>query len=345
MRIDRSVIGLLALVLFVGCRKDRPERPTTPPIDVGSSGGVYITNEGNFGWGNASVSYYDLTTGAAAEDLFQPANGVALGDVCQSMRLFNGKGYLVMNNSNRVVVVDPQSFVVSATITGFNSPRYLLPVSNGKAYVTDLYAGAIAILDLATNSITGSVPCPGSTEELALAYGKAFVTNQSRPYVYVIDSATDQLVDSIAVGSPNGSIVEDAHGKLWVLSSGYLGQGITPALHRIDPATRTVEQSFSFPTGASPWRLTIDGTRTVLHFLNNGVCRMPIDASALPADPFIPANGRNFYGLGVHPISNEVYVADAIDYVQRGMVYRYTAGGSELTSFQAGIIPGGFCFQ
>ncbi|TXI82402.1 MAG: YncE family protein [Flavobacteriales bacterium] len=340
---NKPLLLLFGTVILLACRKDKPEPPVDTPITVGS-GGVYITNEGNFGWGNAGVSYYDIGTGSLAEDLFQPANGEVLGDVCQSMRLFNGKAYVVLNNSNKVEVVDPNTFMRTATITGFSSPRYLLPVSNGKAYVTDLSANAISVVDLGSNTITGSIACPGWTEELVLAYGKAFVTNQSRSYVYVIDTATDLLVDSIAVSRGGNSMVEDAHGKLWVACNG--GGGTQPALYRIDPIALDVEATFAFGSSSdSPWRLTTNGDHSVLYFLNHHVYRMAITDGTLPASPFIAADGRNFYGLGVDPDNGTVYVADAIDYTQRGVVFRYGADGGTIDAFLAGRIPGGFCFN
>ncbi|MBV6405551.1 MAG: YncE family protein [Flavobacteriales bacterium] len=343
----RTKLLLLCLALLAlgssSCRKDRPGPPDDTPVVVGSDG-VYITNEGNFGWGNATVSYHDRTNGTTVEDLYAPANGSALGDVCQSMTLFNDRGYLVVNNSGKVVVVDPQTFVATATITGFSSPRYLLPVSNGKAYVTDLFADAIAVVDLVTNTITGSIPVPGRTEELALAYGKAFVTAPEGDQVLVIDTATDQLIDSIPVSIGGSSIRQDANGRLWVLCGGSMGGGIAPALHRFDPATLAVEASFAFPASASPWRLTINDAHDVLYFLDGGVYRMAIHDSVLPTNAFIPADNRNFYGLGVDPDNGTIYVSDAVDYVQHGVVLRYSPGGTELGSFLAGIIPGGFCF-
>ncbi|HEY0976018.1 MAG TPA: DUF5074 domain-containing protein [Flavobacteriales bacterium] len=334
---------LVGMMVLSACRKDAPQEPSNTPITVGE-GGVYVINEGNFGWGNAGVSYFDIASGNVVEDLYAPANGTSLGDVCQSMRIFNGKGYLVVNNSNKVVVVDPDLFTVTATITGFASPRYLLPVSNAKAYVTDLGADAIAVVDLSNNTITGSIACPGSTEELVLAYGRAFVTDPDRAYLYVIATATDEMVDSIPVSRGGNSIQEDANGKLWVACSG--GSGTPPALYRIDPITLAVETMLPFPQATdSPWRLAMNGTRDVLYFLNDAVFRMAITDDALPTAPFIPTNDRNFYGLGVEPRTGMVHVADAIDYVQRGRVFRYAPDGSSVGSYTAGIIPGSFCFR
>jgi hypothetical protein len=38
-------------------------------------------------------------------------------------------------------------------------------------------------------------------------------------------------------------------------------------------------------------------------------------------------------------------VADAIDYVQQGKIYRYDASGYLISEFYAGIIPGAFCWK
>ncbi|MCC6838673.1 MAG: hypothetical protein IT230_00795 [Flavobacteriales bacterium] len=334
---------LLLIAAFSACRKDRPQEPEEPN-SVGGAHGVYILNEGNFNWGNAGVSYFDKQTGTVVEDLFEPANGMALGDVLQSMEIDDGKGYLVLNNSGKVVEVDTAGFTVTATINGLTSPRYLLPVGQGKAYVTDLYANAISIVDLDAHTVTGSIPCPGWTEELVLAQGKAFVTNKNRPFVYVVDTASDQLVDSIAVSRGGNSIVEDAQGKLWVACTG--GAGTPPALFRMDPTSLQVEASFPFSSSsASPWRLITSADRTALLFLNEGVYRMAIADGALPGIPLIPADGRNFYGLGVDPADGTVYVSDAIDYAQRGRVFRFQADGTALDDFLAGRIPCGFVFR
>ncbi|MBK9419986.1 MAG: YncE family protein [Flavobacteriales bacterium] len=341
--IRNSFLALIGMLAITACRKDRPDEPEVVVPNIGV-GGVFIPNEGNFQAGNATVSYYDIATGIATEDLYAPANGTSLGDVCQSMRLFNGKAYVVVNNSGKVVVVDPATFVTTATITGFASPRFLLPVGNHKAYVTDLYANTIAVVDLASNSITGHIPCPGWTEELALVDGKAFVTNKSHNYVYVINTATDVLEDSIAVSRGSNSICLDTHGKLWVACSG--GSGTQPALYRIDPQSNTIEADFPFPTTSdSPWRLSMNSDNDTLYYLNGDVFRMPITSTTLPAGAFVPAAGRNFYGLGVEPQTGVLYVSDASDYVQRGTVYRYRSDGSVANTFLAGTIPGGFVFN
>jgi len=345
-RILRNCLVMTAVAVFLSaCRKDQPPTGCGPLEIPPGAEGVYITNEGNFQFGNASVSYYADGMAEAVEDLFQPANNRPLGDVCQSMRLFNNKFYVVVNNSGKIEVVDPRTFEASATITGMLSPRYFLPVSNGKAYVTDLYANAISIVNLSSSNITGVVPCPGWTEELHLAYGRVFVTNRRRRWLYVLDPATDLITDSVAVGYGANSLAEDRTGRLWILCSGNPATGEKASLYRINPVSLQSESVWIFPSSEdAPWRLDINGTGDTLYFLNGHVYRMAITDGSLPSVPFIAAQGRNFYGLGVHPRTSRIYVADALDYVQRGRVYVYKPDGTGVTSFLAGIIPGDFYF-
>jgi DNA-binding beta-propeller fold protein YncE len=129
-----------------------------------------------------------------------------------------------------------------------------------------------------------------------------------------------------------------------VLCSGDKNNNVKAALYRIDPLSLNIELTLSFQgINESANRLSINGTNDTLFFLNEGVCQFPINSTTLPA-PLIAAGSRNFYGLGIDPRNSNIYVSDAIDYVQQGKVYIYQPNGKFLTSFATGIIPGEFCF-
>ena len=72
---------------------------------------------------------------------------------------------------------------------------------------------------------------------------------------------------------------------------------------------------------------------------------MHISDVALPSQALISENNRLFYALGVNPKNGEIFVCDAIDYVQAGVVYRYDKSGQEIHSFHTGIIPGHIFFK
>ncbi|MDX2285519.1 MAG: YncE family protein [Bacteroidia bacterium] len=330
--------ALLAAALSA-CKPDGAE------AELRFTRGVFVLNEGNFLASNATLDFWDETEDSAALDVFERVNGRPLGDVLQSMTLDGSRAYLVVNNSGKIEAVQTKTLESVGTITGLTSPRYLLPLGNtGRAYVSDLAANAISIVDLDALSVTGSIPLPGWSEEMIQIGSDVFVSHQGRPYVYVIDTRTDQVTDSIAAGAGGNSLGLDENGKLWVLCGGDFFTSTPASLHRIDPASRTAERSWTFPAGQFPANLRLNPAGDTVYYLNTDVFAMPVGAAELPAAAFIAAGGASFYALGVHPRERTLYIADAIDYAQRGTVLRYSARGALLDSFKAGIIPGEFVF-
>ena len=75
---------------------------------------------------------------------------------------------------------------------------------------------------------------------------------------------------------------------------------------------------------------------------------MSIDGKGEPEIVVENPDGSGFggyYGLTVDPSNSEIYVSDAIDFVQRGMVYRFSPAGEPVDTFRAGIVPSSFCFK
>lgn len=314
--------------------------------------GVFVVAEGNFTYGNASLSFYDPAAKCAENDVFGRANGIKLGDVAQSMAVHGDKGYIVVNNSGVIFIIDIDTYKVTGTMTGFTSPRYIHFVSDTKAYVTDLYAARIAVVDPQTCAITGYVDTRGhkSTEQMVQWGRYVFVNCWSLDNtILVIDSERDEVVDEIEVGIQPTSLALDKFGKIWAITDGgFEGSPYgyeAPSLCRIDAATWKVEERFAFTLGDHPSELCLNGARDMLYFINKSVWRMDVTEERVPLRPFLEYRETIYYGLAVDPVTSEVYVADAIDYQQPGAVYRYSAEGELLDSFRVGITPGAFCFK
>lgn len=317
------------------------------PIDLPQRG-LFIVSEGNFTWDNASLSFYDPATGRVENEIFLRANGMKLGDVAQSMTLHRGRGYVVVNNSGAVYVVDPTNCRLMGLIEGVVSPRYIHFLDNDptKAYLTDLYDARIAVVDTSTNRIRSRIDMNRhrSTEQMVQWGDYVFVNCWSYDdKILVVDTTTDRLVDSIRVGWQPTSLVLDRNGKIWTATDGTNGEG--PALWRIDAATRRIEEYFLLPANTRPSELTLNAAGDELYFIARDVWRMSVGAAALPDEPFLPYAGTTYYGLTVDPETSEVYVADAIDYMQRGVVYRFTPAGACIDTIRVGINPGAFCFK
>jgi hypothetical protein len=90
----------------------------------------------------------------------------------------------------------------------------------------------------------------------------------------------------------------------------------------------------------------VSGDGKDMYYVSYHVYKVGIDDDELPDAPFIAADaGQMYYGLGVEPVTGDVYVSDAIDYMQKGRILRYSKTGVKMDSFTADIIPGAFCFK
>lgn len=339
---------LLLTSTISSCKKDIPKQQQDQIITNTSNGKVYVMCEGNYMAANASITQLNLASGVITHDIYKTANNNAqIGDVVQSMYLQNGNFYIVINNSGKIVVVSKYSFVNTTTISGLTSPRYFLPISSNTAYVSDLYANAISVIDLSTNTKTSSIALKGWSEQMLLSFGNVFVTNKKTNYVYIVNTLSNILTDSINVGYGSSSICEDYNGKLWVLSEGNSTLNIKASLTKINPITKTIDTSFVFPTQTNaPFKMKINAAKSKLFFIDyNGIYQMDVSATALPSSAIIAQGTKVFYGLGIDPQDETIYVADAIDYSQNGKIYRYRANGTALDSFLTGIIPTDFYFD
>lgn len=306
--------------------------------------GLFIVNEGNFQYGNSTLSFYNPANNSVENEVFLRANGMKLGDVAQSMTMFGGLGWIVVNNSRVIFAINPNTICEEKRITGFTSPRYIHFVNPGKAYVTQIWDNRIAIVNPQRCEISGYITVPdmeagsGSTEQMVQIGRYVYVNCWSyQNKLLKIDSETDKIVGSLTVGPQPNSLVADCNGKLWTLCD--------DALYRIDAQLFSVEEKFSLPSGSAPSELQLNGTGDVLYWLNDAVWRMSVTASRLPAVPFLTSRHTKYYGLTIDPDCGEVYVADAIDYQQQGKIYRYTSGGDLIDEFYVGITPGAFCWK
>ncbi|MEI6696030.1 MAG: DUF5074 domain-containing protein [Bacteroidota bacterium] len=352
----KKQIAYIILILFgfTNCSKtDYFGEVNTETSDYIPGKGVFIVNEGNYTAGNASISFYNFYTHKVYNSIFYNQNKRPLGDVAVSMNIINGLAYIVVNNSGKIEVVNPLDFNSIKTISGFASPRFILAVNTQKAYVSDLRSPFVSIINLETNTISGSIQCGKSTDKMIKVGKLVFVCNWSEYYVHqpnntimVINTETDQLIDSIVLGKEPNSMVVDKNNKLWVLSSGGYNNEMFPELNCINTNSLQIEKTLTFQSKyLSPEGLCSNKTADSLFYINNHIYKMSVNDNQLPISPIIYKNYHLFYALAMDPGNNELYISDAIDYNQNGFVFRYATNGMGLDSARMGIIPGFFCFN
>ena len=351
MKKNLRKIGIFALAITVlaSCKKDNID-------DIYVAGnyedGYFVTNEGNFGTGNGSISFVD-EYGAVENDVFASINSFALGDVVQSMNIINDNAYILVNGSSKIEVASVDFMYSVATIDAV-SPRYIAKVNDNKAYVTDWGINGVQVIDLLTNTISSTIACGTGPEGITVANGFAYVCNVGGfsldSTVTIINTTTDVVETTLTVGDKPNSAVVDANGAVWVLTGGYTEYDAAwnvvseTAGNLVKIVGNTIEATYTFAVGNHPEDLVINDAGTTLYYSDGSwskaVYSFQISDTDLSSTPVI---NKSFYGLGF--ANGYIYGTDAVDYTQQGWSFRYTENGSLVDSLQVGVIPGGYCFN
>ncbi|GAA4305957.1 YncE family protein [Nibribacter koreensis] len=327
-----------ALVFTSSCENDKEE--ASPFSD-----GVFVTNEGQFNSVNAEVSFISRDGKTVIPALFNQVNNRPLGDAAQSMTFIGDKAYIVVNNSQKIEVVDGRTFSSTGVINDLSIPRYMAALNNNKAYVTEYVGysffgytgtGRVSVLNLANNTVTKTIDVGLLPEGALLHNGKLYVANSGGSTVSIINTSTDAVEATLEVGNGPAHMVLDANNKIWVIRGTY---GEPGALVKIDPANNHAITSYQIPGSGL---LTINGSKNTLYYSSAGkIYSMSVTATAAPTTPLI---SRNPYGLGLDPESNKLYLGVG-GYTTNGWVVRYETTGARIDSFQVRVLPNGFTFR
>jgi YVTN family beta-propeller protein len=345
----KPLIFLIVLIsVFSACKKDN-NNPSGK-----YSNGVLVTNEGVFGNGTGTVSFINRDNKTIENDIFEAVNNRPLGNVVQSLTVIGDKAYIVVNNANKIEIVNADDFEEEGAINGLDFPRFILSVGNYKAYVSQwgTATGEIKVIDLSTNAVTKTIATGTGAEAMLLSGSNVYVTNGGGfsydSTVAVININSETVTTTISVGTNPNSILKDANGDIWVLCAGkwkpdFSALEIKGSLVKI--SNNVVTATYNFNSDFSqPADLIINKTGNKLYYSYNGkVYTQDISAGSLQLTEFI---SRSFYSLGLDPVTEYLYGGDAGNFQSNGKVLRYNSStGAVIDSFEAGIAPNGFYFR
>ncbi len=348
----------ISISILISCQKE-----TNNNVDnYIESGSALVVNEGGFTKNNGSLSYISRGNKVVNNIFEQSNNGLVVGDVVQSYTRVGSLGIICVNNSQKVIVVDARTFKQVATITdGTDYPRFALGVGDEKVYITNgSFSGKVLVVNLKTFAVTKTINVGGGPEEMLASNGKVFVANSggfgSDNTISVINSTTDVEVSRITVADNPTEMERDAQGYLWVLCKGNVTYSpptyaperqsaaklvrINPALASIDREVEIVPASSDF-SAADNLAISGDGSK-IFVCVDDKVFQMPITATALPATPIIT---KLFYGLDVHPFTDEIWGLDAGNFNEAGKIIRYNSSAVAIDTFKVGIIPNSIYFN
>lgn len=364
--------ALLLVVLFAACRKDEPVQPPEvipiTPQPVITVEGLYLLNEGNMGSNQASLDYYDYTTGRYTKNIYAQANPGAvkeLGDVGNDIGIYGSKLYAIINVSNKLEIMDANTVKRIKTIT-INNCRYVI-FNNGKAYVSAYEGlvsnspkGTISEIDTATLEVTRRVEVGRQPEQMAIVGNKLYVANSGgytpsnyERTVSVIDLATFQKTKDIDVGINLHLLNADSDGDIYVSSRGdYID--IPAKYFVIDTKTDQVKKIFDMAVSGcaiagdtayvygTEWS-NVTNNWVIIYNMINTKTETVLNKNFITDGTHVGIQMP--YGLAVDSVSRNIYICDAKDFVSSGLLHCYSKEGNRQFSVLAGNIPAHIAFN
>lgn len=350
-----TIIVCISGFSFTSCQKaDNP----TPNEGAGNGGGVnysygtLISNEGSFGNNNGSISFYNSSTDAIVNDVFSLTNNRPLGDVVQSVARIGSFSYICVNGSNKIEVVNSNTFEEQATITGIQQPRYI--IANGNTGYVSCWGngGEITMINLSTNAISGSITVGSGPEKMAISNNQLYVANSGGfgldSTISVIDLSNNTVSATITLNGYNPSaIVNGGTNTIWVLAKGQIIYdaswnvvGHDPSkLIEINTTSNTIMSTTTLFATEHPSNMDINPDMSTLYF--GGSYGFPAIYTTTTASPGAPVAfiSQSNYGFFVNQSNGNLFIMEHAGGAN-GTLYRYNASGSKLGEYTVGIFPG-----
>ncbi len=339
----------LATMFFISCSSDDDAPSEYIPYDY--ENGILITNEGPFNNGSGTITYISEDYATVAQNIYRNVNGKDLGNVVQSMGFENDNAYIVVNNSNKILIANRYTFQsVDSITTGIKSPRYFIAGDGNKGYVTnwgdptDNSDDYVAVIDTRTNVISSTIPVSFGPEKMVSYNNKIYVAHKGgygqNNLISVISG--NSVESTITVGDvPNSMIVSG--NILYVLCEGnpyYATTETAGSLVKIDLSTGAVIETSTFEITQHPTSLTADGNN-LFYSLDGKVYKVNTSSVSLPGTGIIDGF---FYVLEAK--NGKLFATDAGDYTSKGSLKIYDLStNQQIQDFPTGIIPGGIYFN
>ncbi|HEY0299305.1 MAG TPA: DUF5074 domain-containing protein [Arachidicoccus sp.] len=370
---ERYIILIVAALLFMAsCRRDVGiVSPTSTQVVSPGQGynasDFYLLNEGNMGSNQASLDYYDNNAGTYTGNIYptrNPSVTLGLGDVGNDIEIYGNKLYVVVNNSNKVEVLDKYSAKKLGQIDIRNCRNAAF--YGGKIYITS-YDGFVGVTDTAFNfnesgevQLQQQIVVGRQPEHLTVVANKLYVANSggySAPLydstVSVIDLTTNKEIKKIKVGINLNDIQPDNSGNLWVSSRGNYTT-VLSSLYVVDTKMDSVIKHLPISVGGFRIFNNKVYLYSVSYNLSNGVNTQVsyavIDANSkeITDTSFIKDGTENEiifpYMIAIDSVSENIYVSDAKDYVTPGTLYCFSKNGNLIWKVMTGNIPGHIAF-
>ncbi len=340
MKLNKFLHLLFAFTLLLGvasCSTDS----TIEENGVFYGNGFLIANEGNYGTPSAEVTFVSPDLSLKQDDIFSFNNGGAkLGDVLQMISAYGDKVYLLLNNSNKIQIVNRADFKASGEITAqLDNPRYMA-FANNNIYVTnDKYQGDkfVSIYKVSDRSFVKKITFTDPVERIVEAQNNIFVQNASFGFgnkITMINTSTNDVQSTITLPDGNISKIIANNQNVYAIAAGTTDSYI----YQIS-STGNITKTTTLTGIANAQNLEISNGN---YYFTSGknVYKMDMTATTTPTSPlFTVANSVDEYSplYGFSVINDMIFTSDSNGFTQASTIVVYNTSGSVIKTFSAGI--------
>lgn len=343
-----------------------PADPNAEPV------GLYLLNEGNMGSNKSSIDFVDYRTAIYSRNIYAEKNPNVvkeLGDVGNDIQIYRGILYAVINCSHKVEVMEAAT---GKRITQIDIPNCRYIRFNGNFAYVSSYVGPVEInpnapkgavykINLQNHKVIDKVTVGYQPEEMEIVGDYIFVANsggyRTPDYdttVSVIEISRFRQIAQIPVAINLHRIRADKYGKLWVSSRGnYKDVGSNLFVLEQSGGSYKVTHTMNKPCS----NMAIQGDflyyysveysyETNSNQVNYGIIN--VKTMEIVTDNFVKDGTETDikipYGIALHPVTGDIFVTDAKNYVSSGTLHCYSRDGVKKWSVRTGDIPAHMAF-
>ena len=365
MKMKKYLVRMAALIacapLFLTSCDDSNDGPSYR-YEVYSDG-AFIVNSGNMANHiDGSLTAIHFATGAVQQKAFATANdGQSLGSVPNDGLVYGDKIYLVVDQSNAVMVLNRRTLKLIKKISTTelmgtqdgSEPRHII-AGNGHIFFTT-YGGYLAAVDTVNYALTAKTKVVSYPEGLA-GYGNTIIVANSdygsgNGSISVVDLNTFSADTRTIQGIYNPQKVFIVDGNVYVLDWSYYEGEWPNSVEKGESALRYVTNMTSSKVADAYYASLLNGKFYIISDPYGTPAYSVCDVNTNPASgvttPLHLSEGvYSPAGIEVDPGTGNLYVLSYnageggyADYSADGYVQVYSATGTKLNKYNTGVGP------
>tara|TARA_Y100001970_G_C14193763_1_gene836902 strand:+ start:37 stop:1032 length:996 start_codon:yes stop_codon:yes gene_type:complete len=323
-----QIILLITLLIMVGCN----DNTTSSNNNNDNTSWVFVANEGAYGASNGSISMIDDFGNVYSTDV--------IGDVVQSLEVYNDKLIVLINNSHKIKVYDITSEGLAMpgieVSTSGSSPREMVIV-NDNVYFTNWNTSDVKVFNLYTYNIDVSIPVGAMPEGIETDGTTIWVANSGEDTVSEIDIATNSVTATHTVGDgPQNLVINNSTAYI---SRTYYSSDWTITYHGASKIDGSIVTINNYGSGSPCGGSVLSYQNDIYRSFNGGLARLDSELN-LNTDTII----GNFNQSQVYHVEliDENFWFALTDYQDMNEVHVIDSNGNLIANYDVGQNPGDF---